>query len=302
VSIEGSCAVAVGIDAAVVANHHVVARRTVAGGSGDKLEQFVVAPTLSGLSTLTELSTLTGRLAAYPGALAVAEPTSMTWLPLAVALGNAGGSLALIGNRHSTRLRSALAGKNKSDPIDAEGLSRAADLFSLDTAWIPEPAELALRRAVQRRHKVLIDSNRSRWPDGRSPTCGTPRAARSRGIDHWSPAVAVGHRPARPAPAPPRRALHPHPQPVGAALDIEHVQALQPDKQITTIAVAVEARNGAGRKLTQRSRPPGAAGLVAAEPEASTPHYTRTPTVTADDHPHRRSEEPLDKSCDRPYN
>jgi hypothetical protein len=72
VSIEGSSAVAVGIDAAVVANHHVVVRRAVAGGPGEKLEQFVVAPTLSGLSTLTK------RLAAYPGALAVAEPTSMT--------------------------------------------------------------------------------------------------------------------------------------------------------------------------------------------------------------------------------
>ncbi len=176
-SIEGSSAVAVGIDAAVVANHHVVVRRAVAGGPGEKLEQFVVAPTLSGLSTLTK------RLAAYPGALAVAEPTSMTWLPLAVALGDAGGSLALVGNRHSARLRSALAGKNKSDPIDAEVLSRAAELFSLDTARIPDSGELALRRAVQRRHKVLLDSNRSlrrvislaRWafPDVWNAFCGS---------------------------------------------------------------------------------------------------------------------------------
>ena len=98
---EGS-AVAVGIDAAVAANHHVVLRRAVAGGPGETLEQFVVPPTLAGLSTLTK------RLAAYPGVMAVAEPTSMTWLPLAVALGDASGSLALVGNRHSARLRSAL--------------------------------------------------------------------------------------------------------------------------------------------------------------------------------------------------
>jgi hypothetical protein len=154
VSIEGS-AVAVGIDAAVVANHHVVVRRAVAGGPGETLEQFIVPPTLAGLSTLTK------RLAAYPGVMAVAEPTSMTWLPLAVALDGAGGSLALIGNRHSARLRSALAGKNKSDPIDAAVLSRAGELFCLEAARIPDPGELALRRAVQRRHKVLLDANRA---------------------------------------------------------------------------------------------------------------------------------------------
>src|SRR6516165_10810736 len=109
---EGS-SVAVGIDAAVVANHHVVVRRPVAGGPGLVVEDFVVPPTLSGMATVSK------RLAVYPGVVAVAEPTSMTWLPLAIALGDAGGRLALVGNRHSARLRSALAGKNKSDPVDA---------------------------------------------------------------------------------------------------------------------------------------------------------------------------------------
>jgi transposase len=154
VDIKGS-AVAVGIDAAVVANHHVVVRRAVAGGPGETLEAFTVAPTLAGLSTLTK------RLASYPGVMAVAEPTSMTWLPLAVALGDAGGSLALVGNRHSARLRSALAGKNKSDQIDAAVLSRAGEIFSLEPARIPDPAELALRRAAQRRGRVLVDANRA---------------------------------------------------------------------------------------------------------------------------------------------
>ena len=60
VSIEGS-AVAVGIDAAVVANHHVVVRRAVAGSPDETLEQFTVPPTLPGPSTLTK------RLGAYPG-------------------------------------------------------------------------------------------------------------------------------------------------------------------------------------------------------------------------------------------
>lgn len=152
--IEGS-AIAVGIDAAVVANHHVVIRRAIPGGPGEVLEQFSVTPRLEGLERLSK------RLAAYPGVVAVAEPTSMTWLPLAVALGRAGGALALVGNRHAARLRGALSGKNKSDVIDGEMLSRAGEFFALGPARIPHAAELALRRAVQRRHKVVVDANRS---------------------------------------------------------------------------------------------------------------------------------------------
>jgi hypothetical protein len=149
---EGS-SVAVGIDAAVVANHHVVVRRPVAGGPGQVVEDFVVPPTLSGMATLSK------RLAVYPGVVAVAEPTSMTWLPLAIALGDAGGRLALVGNRHAARLRSALA--DKSDPIDADVLSRAGEFFALEPARIPEAAELALRRAAQRRGKAITDANRA---------------------------------------------------------------------------------------------------------------------------------------------
>jgi hypothetical protein len=53
VQAEGS-AVAVGIDAAVVANHHVVVRRAVAGGPGLVVEDFVVPPTLSGMATVSK--------------------------------------------------------------------------------------------------------------------------------------------------------------------------------------------------------------------------------------------------------
>lgn len=79
--------------------------------------RFVVAPTLAGLSTLTT------RLADYPGVVAVAEPASMSWLSLAAALTEASGQLALIGSRHAARLRGAITGKNKSDVIDAGVLS-----------------------------------------------------------------------------------------------------------------------------------------------------------------------------------
>jgi transposase len=154
VPLEATNPVAIGIDAAVVANHHVVVRRPGVSGAGETLEDFVVAPTLAGMEILTK------RLSQWPGVMAVAEPTSMTWLPLSVALRNAGGDLALIGNRHSARLRSALAGKNKSDPIDAVVLSRAGELFALQPARIPAAGELALRRAAQRRGKALVEANR----------------------------------------------------------------------------------------------------------------------------------------------
>ncbi|MHB1787807.1 MAG: IS110 family RNA-guided transposase [Acidimicrobiales bacterium] len=169
--------IAVGIDAAVVANHHVIVRSLDPGEPGRVLEDFVVPPTLAGMAALTK------RLAPYPGVMAVAEPTSMTWLPLSVALNDAGGSLALVGNRHSARLRSALAGKNKSDPIDAEVLSRAGDFFSLIPARTPSPTELALRRAASRRGKALTEANRclrriislARWayPDLWNAFCGS---------------------------------------------------------------------------------------------------------------------------------
>lgn len=150
---EGS-AVAIGIDAAVVANHRIVVRRPEPGRSGEVIDDFTAGPTLAGLDGLAK------RLAKWPGAMAVAEPTSMTWLPLNVALCQAGVDLALVGNRHSARLRSALAGKNKSDPIDAGVLSRAGEFFELRPARVPTADELALRRAVQRRGKVLVDANR----------------------------------------------------------------------------------------------------------------------------------------------
>ena len=46
---------------------------------------------------------------AATGVLAVAEPTSMTWLGLSVALADAGCDLALLGARHAARLRGAIS-------------------------------------------------------------------------------------------------------------------------------------------------------------------------------------------------
>jgi transposase len=147
-------ALTVGIDAAVTANHHVVVRRPEPGGVGQIVDEFTVAPTLDGLARLAK------RLASRDVRLAVAEPTSMTWLGLSLALAEAGVDLALVGSRHVARLRGAVSGKNKSDVIDAQLLSQAGELFALHPAVLPDATTLSLQRACRRRHKLLIASNR----------------------------------------------------------------------------------------------------------------------------------------------
>ena len=151
---DGPVRVSVGIDAAITAKHHVAVRETAVDGSVT-MRRFVVPPTLAGLSQLTR------RLARYPGVVAVAEPTSMTWLSLALSLEAGGGRLALVGARHSARLRGAISGKNKSDVIDADVLAMADEVFDLAPLVLAGPAELALRRAVTRRAAAVIDANRS---------------------------------------------------------------------------------------------------------------------------------------------
>jgi transposase len=146
--------VQVGIDAAVVANHHVCVRETTIDGQV-RLTRFHVPPTIAGLRRLGE------RLAPYPGVVAVAEPTSMTWLGLSVALREAGADLSLVGTRHAARLRGAISGKHKSDVVDADVLATANDVFTLTPLKPPPVGQLALRRAVVRRGKLVIDGNRA---------------------------------------------------------------------------------------------------------------------------------------------
>ena len=109
---------------------------------------------------LAGLRSLTNRLAEMPGVVAVAEPTSMTWLGLSVALRDAGCDLSLLGARHAARLRGAISGKHKSDVIDADVLARAGEVFDLHPLRPVDPAQLALRRACVRRGAAVIDGNR----------------------------------------------------------------------------------------------------------------------------------------------
>jgi Transposase len=134
-----SASVAGVIDAVVVAHHHVCVRTFAADGRVNVF-RFQVLPTVTGLQALTT------RLEPYPGVLAVAEPTSMTWLGLAVALQDAGSDLALVGSRHAARERGAISGKNKSDVIDVDVLARAGDVFELHPLVLASPPQLALLR------------------------------------------------------------------------------------------------------------------------------------------------------------
>lgn len=144
----------VGIDAAIVADHHVCVRGVDAAGMVST-SRFRVSPTLAGLRQLT------ARLQALPDPVVVAEPTSMTWLGLGAAVRAADGQFVLLGARHSARLRGAIMGKSKSDVIDADVLSRAAEVFDLQPFNAPGPGQLALRQAVTRRAAAVLDANRS---------------------------------------------------------------------------------------------------------------------------------------------
>lgn len=185
---NGSSGVAVGIDAAIVADHHVTIRRPEAGGSGEIVDRFRIPSTLVGLDRLTE------RLAEFPGSVVVCEPTSMTWLSIGVAAERAGCELAMVGTRHSARLRGALVGKQKSDVIDADMLSRAGEFFALDRTTLPGPDQLALRRVIQRRHRLVVAANRTHrritslvswaFPDVWR-VCATSRAASFGVLRRW---------------------------------------------------------------------------------------------------------------------
>jgi|CXWK01.1.fsa_nt_gi transposase len=147
---EGSSpGVVAGIDAAIVAAHHVAIR------DGDRLVQFKVQPTLAGMAGLTE------RLRPFAGAVVTAEPTAGTWLPLGAAVTAAGCRFQLVEARATAKLRQALAGKNKTDRIDALMLADAGRLFDIPAQPIPTAGLIAIRRAVLRRHRATVDAHRA---------------------------------------------------------------------------------------------------------------------------------------------
>ncbi len=139
--------VSIGIDAAVVASHQIAIR-------GEIREDFKTAPTLAVLTKLTE------RLEPYAGSLVVAEPTAGTWLPLAHAVSAAGCEIGFVANRDSARLRKAITGASKTDVLDADMLAHCSEVLGVGAAAIPPPGQIALRRAIRRRHVCTVDAHR----------------------------------------------------------------------------------------------------------------------------------------------
>jgi transposase len=146
---NGTRRVSIGIDAAVVAAHQVAVRGEAVN------EDFKVPPTLAGMKTLTE------RLAPYAGSLVVAEPTGGTWLPLSVAVGEAGCRIGFVANRDSARLRKAISGANKTDPLDADLLANCEQVLGVGEAPAVSFGQIGLRRALRRRHTATVAAHRA---------------------------------------------------------------------------------------------------------------------------------------------
>ncbi len=140
--------VSIGIDAAIVAAHQVAIR-----GEGVNTD-FRVPPTLAGMATLTQ------RLKPFAGSLVVAEPTGGTWLPLSVAVGDAGCRIGFVANRDSARLRKAITGANKTDLIDADMLAQCQHVLGVGEAPPVSFGQIGLRRALRRRHTAVVNAHR----------------------------------------------------------------------------------------------------------------------------------------------
>lgn len=143
-----SSGVTIGIDLAVAARHQVAVR-------GEQVEDFKVGHTLAGLEQLAD------RLQGHAPALVVAEPTAMSWLAVGHAVEQAGCELSLVAAKHTAKLRAAVAGKSKSDVIDADMLARCESVFEPEPTRLPTSERVALRRVVRRRHTAVVEAHRA---------------------------------------------------------------------------------------------------------------------------------------------
>lgn len=168
--------VSIGIDAAVVAPHQVAV-------PGEVRADFKVRSTLAGLAELTD------RLEPYAGAMVVAEPTAGTWLQLAHAVADAGCGVGFVANRDSSRLRKAIVGASKTDVIDADMLAHCEEILGVVSAPVPPPGQIALRRAMRRRHIATVDAHRAETRLWGSSRVGVPRLVASHRRSHPGTAV-----------------------------------------------------------------------------------------------------------------
>lgn len=122
--------VQVGVDAAVVANHHVCVRETTIDGQV-WLTRFHVPPTIAGLRRLGDRSR-----GARRGRRRRADIDDLVGVFGGV--GEAGADLSLVGTRHAARPPGAISGKHKSDVLDADVLATVNDVFALSPLKPPQ--------------------------------------------------------------------------------------------------------------------------------------------------------------------
>ena len=127
---------------------------TLGGGAWRRCERELQCAAHPGRS-----ERLSHRLSVYPGALVVAEPTAMSWLALGHAVADAGCGFTLVEARHTARLREAIAGKNKTDVIDADMLAWSVELFGLSEGTLPTAAAEVVAKAVRRRHRLVAEAH-----------------------------------------------------------------------------------------------------------------------------------------------
>ena len=91
----------------------------------------------------------------------MAEPTGGTWLPLSVAVGEAGCRIGFVANRDSARLRKAIAGAKETDVIDADMLAHCEHVLGVTEAAPVSLGQIGLRRALRRRHVATVAAHRA---------------------------------------------------------------------------------------------------------------------------------------------
>ncbi|MGB5757877.1 MAG: hypothetical protein WBM50_13255 [Acidimicrobiales bacterium] len=75
-------------------------------------------------------------------------------------MADAGCGIGFVANRDSARLRKAIAGTTKTDLVDADMLARCESVLGVEAAPLPPAGQIALRRAMRRRHIATIDAHR----------------------------------------------------------------------------------------------------------------------------------------------
>lgn len=129
-----------GIDCGITAAHQCELIEYLEDGS-QRVKRKKIPPAAAGIGSLIDMIKEVGVRVDV-----VAEPTSMTWGGIQAAVQAAGGRFFLLGTKHSARLRAAVAGKNKSDVIDAHLLVKSFDLFDLEPVSPAPPGQEALKR------------------------------------------------------------------------------------------------------------------------------------------------------------